>query len=102
MIDFGPSEYCKKLSDAEIYLEKTIFISKIQGFDTGIFIHCHSTGTVFNCSFREFGFTVTVTVQRKSLYCNCAVQSSTLVTTMNTSTGLISKTDTEMGENGLE
>ena len=29
-------------------MEKTIFISKIQGFYTGIFIHCHSTGTVLN------------------------------------------------------
>ena len=34
-----------------IYLEKTIFISKIRGFYTGIFIHFHSTRTVLNCSF---------------------------------------------------
>ena len=77
MIDFGPSEYCKKLSDAEIYLEKTIFISKIQGFDTGIFIHCHSTGTVFNCSFGQFGFTVTG--QRKSMYSRGALISDSAI-----------------------
>ena len=49
---------------------------------TGIFIHCHSTVYSTYSSAQKFGFTVTVTVQRESLYCNCAVQCSTLNSTL--------------------